>query len=492
MSAPEQPSYEELAALVGALVARVEGLEAENAELRRRLGMVSTNSSTPPSKDSIAAKAKRRADRSSRERSKDRKPGGQPGRKGSGLSPTMTLNRTETLPPPGDCRGCGGDLGDAADAGMSWVQVWDTLAVVLEKVHYLLPRRRCGCGKTTTAAPPFGAAGNVVYGPNVNAAAILLASEGNVPIERTAALMAMMLSAPVSVGFVARALERFAQRLAACGFDGAMKAALRAEDVVCADETPTNVISKNTDEHGQPVPGSPHAVTVRTPDARLVWYAAMGSRSKTDIAGLGVLDGYAGYLVRDDYTAWHQFDTQLAGVQQCAAHLIRHAKGVLELHPTQQKWAGEVITVLREANAAVAAATADRRDHLDPQLLADLRQRYDKAVAWGITTNRHRHWDKGNHPGYNLATRLHNKADQVWTFTRNLAVPWTNNSSEQALKGPKRHQAVSGYWHTLTTLADYCRSRSYLVSARNHGVQAIDAIHNALTGNPWLPTVSTA
>ncbi len=445
------------------LAARVERLEAENAELRRRLGMNSTNSSTPPSKDSIEAKAKRRADRSSRESSKERKPGGQPGRKDSGLAPTVTPDRTETLPPPGECCGCGGDLGDAADAGMSWAQVWDILAVTLEKVHYLLPRRRCGCGKTTTAAAPFGAAGNVVYGPNVNAAAILLASEGNVPLERTAALMAMMLSAPVSVGFVARALERFAQRLEASGFDEAMKTALGAEDVLCADETPTNVISKNTDEHGQPVSGSPHAVTVRTPDARLVYYAAMGSRSKTDIAGLGVLEGYAGYLVRDDYTAWHQFDTQLAGVQQCAAHLIRHAKGVHELHPTQQKWAGEVITVLREAAAAVTEATTDQRDQLDPRLLADLRQRYDQAVAWGITTNRHRDWAKGNHPGYNLAKRLHDKADQVWTFTRNLAVPWTNNASEQALKGPKRHQAVSGYWHTLTTLAQYCRGRSYLV-----------------------------
>jgi transposase len=454
--------------------------------------MNSTNSSTPPSQDSIEAKAKRRADRSSRERSKKRRPGGQPGRKGSGLAPTLTPDRTQTLPPPGDCCGCGGDLAESVDAGMSWAQVWDILAVTLEKVHYLLPRRRCGCGKTTTAAPPFGAAGNVVYGPNVNAAAILLAGEGNVPIERTAALMEAMLGVPVSVGFVARALERFAQRLAAAGFDEAMKAALGAEDVLCADETPTNVISKNTDEHGQLLPGSPHAVTVRTPDARLVWYAAMGSRSKTDIAGLGVLEGYAGYLVRDDYTAWHQFDTQLAGVQQCAAHLIRHAKGVLELHPTQQKWAGEVITVLREAAAAVTEATIDKRDQLDPSLLANLRQRYDQAVKWGITTNRHRDWPKGNHPGYNLATRLADKADQVWTFTRNLAVPWTNNASEQALKGPKRHQAVSGYWHTLTTLADYCRGRSYLVSARNHGVRPIDAIHHALTGNPWLPTVSTA
>ncbi|MGH3782613.1 MAG: IS66 family transposase [Pseudonocardiaceae bacterium] len=494
MSEPDAPapSYEELAVLVVGLVARVESLEVENAELRRRVGMDSRNSSALPSKDSIGAKAQRRADRSSRERSADRKPGGQPGHQGSGLAPSVTPDRTETVPVPVDCA-CGADLTEAAEAGMGWSQVWDIPPILLEKVHYLLPRRRCGCcGKITTAVPPFGAAGTVAYGPNANAAAILLASEGNVPIERTAALMAMMLGAPVSTGFVARAVERFAQRLAEAGFDDAMKQALRAEEVLCADETPTNVISKNTDTHGKPVPGAAHAVTVRTPDARLVWYAAMGSRSKTAISDLQVLEGYPGYLVRDDYAGWHQFDPQLAGVQQCAAHLIRHAKGVLELHPTQQKWAGEVIAVLREAAAAVATATTEGHDHLDPALLADLRQRYDHAIGWGMTTNQHRDWVKGNHPGYNLAKRLHNKADQVWLFTRNLIVPWTNNSSEQALKGPKRHQAVSGYWHTLTTLADYCRGRSYLVSARNHGVRPIDAIHAALTGSPWLPTVSTA
>ncbi|MGH3802140.1 MAG: IS66 family transposase [Pseudonocardiaceae bacterium] len=495
-SGQPSPSYAALAALVVGLTSQLERAQARIAELEARLGRDSTNSSSPPSADSIAANAKRRADRSSRERSKERKPGGQPGRKGSGLSPTVTPDRTQTLPPPGDCSGCGGDLADAADAGVSWAQVWDVLAITLEKVHYLLPRRRCGCGRTTTAAPPCGSAGNVVYGPNINAAAILLAGEGNVPLERTAMLMESLLGVGVSTGFVARALERFAQRLEASGFDDAMNTALRAEDVLGADETPTNVISKNTDDHGQPVLGSPHAVTVRTPDARLVYYAPIGSRSQTAIAALGVLQGYTGHLVRDDYTGWYPFDDQLADVQQCAAHLIRHAirhaKGVLELHPTQQKWAGDVITVLREAAAAVTDATTDQRDQLNPPLLTDLRQRYDQAVRWGISTNRHRDWAKGNHPGYTLAKRLHDKADQVWTFTRNLAVPWTNNASEQALKGPTRHQAVSGYWHTLTTLADYCRGRSYLVSARNHGVHPIDAIHAALTGNPWHPTVSTA
>jgi transposase len=204
-----------------------------------------------------------------------------------------------------------------------------------------------------------------------------------------------------------------------------------------------------------------------------------------------VLAGWHGYLVRDDYAAWHQFDARLAGVQQCAAHLIRHCKGVLELHPQWQAWAGQVRGILREA-AAVEAARSEGKTQLDPGLLADLRARYDEQVAWGITTNRLRDWHQGRHPGCNLARRLHDKAEQVWLFPREFKVPWTNNASQQALKGPKRHQAASGYWHTTTTLADYCRVRSCLVTARGHRIRATDAIHAALAGKPWLPVPVTA
>ena len=110
----------------------------------------------------------------------------------------------------------------------------------------------------------------------------------------------------------------------------------------------------------------------------------------------------------------------------------------------------------------------------------------------GISDNLSRPWYKGNHPGLVLARRLQNKAEQVWLFTNNLDVPWTNNASERALKSPKLHQKVSGYWQTTMTLSRYCTVRSYLVSARNHGLRAIDAIHTALTGKPWLPTPATA
>jgi hypothetical protein len=130
------------------LVARVETLEAENAELRRRLGMNSTNSSTPPSKDSLGAKAARRADRSSRERSKDCKPGGQPGHKGSGLAPTVTPDRTETLRPPAACSDR-----TSADVGHTVDRIWSLTSG---------NAAGAGSGRVTTSADRLSAGGGAL------------------------------------------------------------------------------------------------------------------------------------------------------------------------------------------------------------------------------------------------------------------------------------------------------------------------------------------
>ena len=142
-------SYDELAALVEGLVVRVDALEAENvglraeiAALRRKLGVDSTNSSTPPSKDSLAAQGKRKAQRSQRVRSQERRPGGQPGRKGSGLVPEVKPDRAETVTLPRECSGCGQDLAGGREVSSSWAQVWDIR--VFEVSRALLDVGRCG------------------------------------------------------------------------------------------------------------------------------------------------------------------------------------------------------------------------------------------------------------------------------------------------------------------------------------------------------------
>ena len=254
---------------------------------------------------------------------------------------------------------------------------------------------------------------------------------------------------------------------------------------------------QDPEEKDKAAAGAPHVLIVRTPDERLTLLQAIGSRRKGDIAG-GIPGLFTGSLITDGYTGYqHLLGSRLAGIQQCAAHVIRRCRAVTKLGPGGlQSWAGDIIAILREAHQAVEAARARGDTALNQQVLNDLLKRYDDAVATGIIHNRLRDWDTGNHPGYALGTWLRAYREQVFLFTRNFAVDWTNNVSERGAKAAKRHQAVSGYWHSLATLARWCRIRSYLDSAaprphrtrrhprrpRGETLAATTARHNRMPG----------
>jgi len=94
---------------------------------------------------------------------------------------------------------------------------------------------------------------------------------------------------------------------------------------------------------------------------------------------------------------------------------------------------------------------------VDPDVLAGLRTRYDQAVAWGIATHQHRDWPTGRHPGHTLATRLPARAKQVWRFTVDFAVPFTNNPAEQPQRMVKLQMKIGGCWRSVHTAARYCQ-----------------------------------
>ena len=138
--------------------------------------------------------------------------GGQKGHPGASLAWTSRPDETLAVE-PGACGGCGAGLAGAPGRVASRVQVLDIPPAALTVTEYQMMCRTCGCGQVTTAAPPPGVTGGpVCYGPNVAAAATLLASTDVIGIERAADLMGALLGAPVSTGFVSRCLARLARR----------------------------------------------------------------------------------------------------------------------------------------------------------------------------------------------------------------------------------------------------------------------------------------
>ncbi len=111
----------EAVALIEALKLEVEALRTENAELRRRLGLDSSNSSKPPSSDGL--KKKPRLLRSLRTRS-GKPSGGQKGHKGDTLrqvaEPDAVIEHQASA-----CRHCGVGLDAGSVIGQEKRQVFD-------------------------------------------------------------------------------------------------------------------------------------------------------------------------------------------------------------------------------------------------------------------------------------------------------------------------------------------------------------------------------
>ncbi|MFE0026737.1 DUF6444 domain-containing protein [Amycolatopsis sp. NPDC059021] len=151
-----QPSYDELAALVAAQaveLARARGeiaaLRDELAELKRRLGSNSGNSSMPPSADRFGKPAPK-----SLRGKTGRRQGKQPSAPGANLSvvenPDAIVNHV-----PSACAGCGAGLRRAGDVGVVRRQVVDLPPVRPSVTEHRLRRLRCrGCGHVTTATAP--------------------------------------------------------------------------------------------------------------------------------------------------------------------------------------------------------------------------------------------------------------------------------------------------------------------------------------------------
>ena len=272
---------------------RLIGLQV--AELQRRLGMDSSNSGTPTSKEGIGAGEERKArQRSERERRKDRRPGGQPGHPGKGLVRDPDPGEKKEATPPVECRKCKGSLDGVARAGQRWAQSWD-VRVTRVVTEWLLPGLACPCcGEVTFAAPPPGLhAGSVSYGPGLNAAAVVLTACGNVPPGAGRAGHRHAAGRD-GLGRVGRQGQRPAVSAAGQGGPGrgdARRAGLPGR--AGSRETPVNVLGKGTapqpaaqegqeerdpeEKDGKAAAGAPHVLIVRTPDGLLTWLAGIGS-----------------------------------------------------------------------------------------------------------------------------------------------------------------------------------------------------------------------
>jgi transposase len=193
--------------LLTQLLARVEKLEAENRDLKARLGLNSTNSSKPPSTDPPTRKRKPPLPPSGRKR------GGQPGhrRHDRPLVPPDQVDEVVECR-PSHCAACAAALADN-DPEPLRRQVAEIPPIrphVIEYRQHTLTCRRCG-GSTTGEPPPGTPAG--AFGPRLSAMVGLLSGVYRLGKRPVRQLLADLFGLSISTGMICKLQRRAADLL---------------------------------------------------------------------------------------------------------------------------------------------------------------------------------------------------------------------------------------------------------------------------------------
>lgn len=447
--------------LIRALFAQVAALTAKVAELEGRLALNSRNASKPPSSDGLnkpKPKSQRKAGQNPT--------GGQKGHAGHTLKKAAQPDHIETHSPPSHCEACHRPLPTAVVVETR--QVFDIPPLRHEVTEHWVLEACCACGKVHRGEFPAAVSAPVQYGSRIKAAVVHLTHHHMMPVARTGGLTGDLFGLPLSDATVL-AINNEARTLLAPTVT-AMGDALKTVPVAHADET------------GMRVAGSLHWLHVlATP--MLTWIGSHVNRGRKAFDAFGILTVFAGTLVHD---GWKPYRDLVCTHALCNAHHLRELTYVFE--EMGQVWAKCLIDLLVEAchevDAAGGTLTAERVTHY--------RSAHARILVEGEAANPRappsgRRGRTKQSKALNLLDRLRTHADDVWRFTTDHGVPFSNNVAEQAVRMPKVKQKISGGFRTPAGLDTFCTVRSYLATLHKQKFNLFHALTLTFQGAPPQP-----
>jgi len=481
---PRDALIREQAAEIAGQAERITALEAMIADLREQLSSAvragsrnSGNSSMAPSSDDLPGRKPPRKQRRAAERAdKKRNRGKQPGSPGAAMR-WEAADRTEDHYPEGACP-CGGNLAGAVDLGVSRsYQQEEIPAAAAQRVQHDLHTVKCACGREHAAPRPAGVPDSALsIGPRIRALAVYLVVFQHVPVDRCRQLIADVTGALVSDGFVHSCLAK------AASLAGEVVALIRA--LITA--APVAGFDETTLRSG-PAGEKKYVHGAFTEEYSAFW---LGTRSLDTMEDAGILPGFAGVAVSDRYQNYFNPRWEhVAGNQACLSHLLRDFEDCAESYPGAV-WPAQAQRALRGLIGEWHAA----REQGLPFILAAVRDplahEFRHAVLAGLASVPRNPGPKNGtkqKPGRELLEFCRDRRSDVLLFTEDTSVWPTNNLSERGVRPLKTQQKISGRLTSDDVTQDRLDIRSYIDTARKHGKNAMDILHDLMLGTPWRP-----
>jgi transposase len=464
----EQLDKETLIAVILELQQQLKEQAALIQELRDQLAKNSQNSGKPPSSDGLSKPRTR-----SLRRKTGRRRGGQKGHQGHTLKMVERPDHMRVHQAP-ICSQCATDLQSVEPGGYEKRQVFDVPAVRIEVTEHQAEIKTCpGCGQQVKGDFPLDVTQPVQYGPLLKAQASYLNNYQLIPLARTCELLGDFYGHRPSEAFVLQANATLVDQ-------AEPSLATIKQQLIAADVA-------HFDESGLRVEGQLNWLHVASTQ-HLTYYDVHPKRGQAGMKAIGILPEFEGRAVHDHWKSYFTFDNCQHGL--CNAHHLRELQFVVDQY--QQNWAQQMAQLLLDIKSEVDAAPLDQAS-LSPALLTHFEQRYDELIAQGLHANPppadpppKKRGRKKQSPPKNLLDRLQQFKPQVLAFMYDFRVPFDNNLAERDVRMVKIKQKVSGAFRTRTGAETFCAIRSYISTVRKHRLNVIDAIHDALIGNPFI------
>ncbi len=400
----------------------VKQLEAEIEKLGgRRVEKDSTNSSIPPSQQSIAAQTALRT-QSLREPT-GRKPGGQEGHEGHELAKTDSPCSTE-YHKASICPHCGAVIPEDAEQECTMttqmIEIGGAMEPPVVTEHRRLTAVCPHCHRRVHGKMPTGSSTKTSYGPKTQTLVVYLFAVQSIPYNRIAGMMRDVFSLEsFSEGTVKNILSRNAAKAQAVYM--ALLDHIAREKCAGMDETGVYI------------------------NKALCWFWCLQcakycfvfadpSRGIEALKKHGILERLANLVLCTDRHSTY-FNADVLTHQFCLVHLIRNLQYLNDINETQQ-WSRDMQKLfreaIREANKAEAPPGAEVRKKYE--------ERLDELLDQDVG-----HYGKDFQTLQNGIIKCR---DFLFTFLDHEGVPHHNNASEAAIRILKVKTKVSGGFRT--------------------------------------------
>lgn len=448
----------------------IETLTEKIADLEEKLKKNSRNSSKPPSSDGYS----KPNPKSLRPKS-EKKAGGQKGHKSSNLSVPKKIDRTVSHY-PARCEKCPlfekcrGTVCVPAEKRYT-VDIIVKTDVVEHQVF-----RMNGCSKhggMHRGEFPEGVNAYIQYGQNLSSLLVNLSMDG-MSADHLHKTIGRMFDIPLSTGTIINKLEKCAGLVSP--LMDRIKEKIVHGPVAHFDETGIRVDGRTKWVHS-------------SSNRDFTYLTLSEKRGKDGMDENGVLPDFKGIAVHDCWKAyWRYFEATHA---ICAVHILRELVGVIENHP-HQRWAKMFRDMLHELYRLKKSYADCGRTRLDTCYLDYYSLKYDEIIGIARKENppplqtEIKRGRKKKGKVLALIERLAQLKDSMLLFARNFEVPFTNNAAERTIRNLKSKSKVAGNFRSDDGARWYLKIRSYIDSARKHGINAFEAVKLAFAGTPAL------